>query len=219
MRSGIIRLPSMFSNRHWPNTVKLAQAIARGIMKGEIADIIIKYYKETPAEVKNSAFVPKRNTVLSNLAQGLGDTLMLTDLPKASQNTITKFTCFSTSPYFRPLMARNPFWREPDLSEQLLMVNAACWVRYTDCGNGHYLQRIRRAFRCAKDTSHFHIGLDDAPRPCVSWKGERFQKRCILHFEPGPHAQWQRKHVHPHARMLSDQSKLEIEAFIKEHKD
>ena len=189
-------------------------------MKGEIADIIIKHYKETPIVLKDGAFVPKKNVVLSNLPQGLGDTLMLTDLPKASSVTKTRWTCFSISPHFRPLMARNPYWREPELCEQMLLVNAAVWVRYADCGNGHYLQRIRRAFRCLQTWNGHHPPVDfDVPRPCVAWKGERFQNRCILHFDPGEHAQWQRQHVHPHARMLSDQSKLELEAFIREHRD
>lgn len=156
-----------------------------------------------------------RGSVLTNIASGLGDTLMLTDLPRAAKTQdkpkySPHWTCFSNSPHFRPIIARNPFWREPALPEHVYMVNAPCLIRYCDVGGGHYLQRIRRAF---------NLDVDTVPRACVRWEGERRTNRVILHFHAGPHAQWQRQHVHPHARQLGVESKHAIEAFIKSRRD
>lgn len=144
------------------------------------------------------------------MAQGLGDMMMLTDLPRASRQQGKDQTCFATSPHFRPLMKFNPFWREPTLDQQVFYANAPSLIRYTDCGNGHYLQRIRRAF---------HLDVDDVPRGFMDWSGERHSNRVCLHFTPGPHAATQKRLVHPRARELYYDTARELEAFIAMRKD
>lgn len=85
------------------------------------------------------------------------------------------------------------------------MVNAPDLVRQYDCGNGHYLQRIRRAFG---------LSVDDIPKGFLTAKPEKVPNRVIIHFEAGVHAKWQRAYIHPRARTLYDESKKELEKFI-----
>ena len=171
-------------------------------------DLILKYWRDKEGlTLPTPRIVP--GTVLTSVAMGLGDTLMLTDLPKAAVAAGQTWTSKSNSSHFLPLMAYNPSWTDPPLADQVYFANAPCLIRYRDCGNGHYLQRIRRAFG---------LSVADVPKPYVGWTGLRKPNRVILHFDPGPHAQWQRQHVHPRARSLYPTTKLELEKFISVNK-
>ena len=172
---------------------------------GREADLIVKYWREQEPVPLKPVAIPD-GAVLSSLCVGLGDTLMLTDLLRAGREAGKEVRVLSTSPHFRPLMRFNPGWKEPDQADQGLLVNAASLVRHYDCGNGHYLQRIRRAFG---------FPVEDVPRACVAWSGQRHKNRVIVHFDPGVHALWQRKTIHPNARRLLPASRAELETFIK----
>ena len=140
--------------------------------------------------------------VLTNVCQGLGDTLLITDLPRAS---IGRHQAYSYGPHFKPLMKFNPWFKEVDCKPRLLF--APDVLNRYDNGNGHYFQRLRRLFGCP---------VEALPKPCVSWKGTRFKSRVILHFEPGPHARWQQIHVHTKARQLYPETRASLERFIVE---
>lgn len=172
-------------------------------------DLLAAHYAAQTLPLRSKPRI-ERKSVLTNLPVGLGDTLMLTDLPRAAKLQGKTWTCISNSLHFRPLMARNPFWTEPKYNEQVFLVQAACLIRHCDVGGGHYLQRIRRAF---------NLDVDPVPRACIKWEGERRSNRVILHFHAGTHAIWQRQHVHPNARQLGVESKHAIEAFIQTRKD
>lgn len=181
--------------------------ITRQFRKQEPVDLIVKYYREQEAQPLKPlpSIMPN---VLSTVTMGLGDTMMLTDLPKAAAKQYRDdLTCFSGSPHFLPIMSFNPFWKQQ--KDKAFMVNAPDLVRQYDCGNGHYLQRIRRAFG---------LKVDDCPRGCIKWKGRRNPNRVILHFEPGIHVNWQRKEIHPKARHLYPETQLELERFIAQSK-
>jgi len=181
-----------------------AWAGPRGL--GPEADIIRAYWRGQ-SELPLPAVPPLEGAVLSSLCVGLGDTLMLTDIPRASKGATP---VFSASPHFRPLMKHNHWWTEPAVEQQLTLVNAPTLVRYYRTGNGHYLQRLRRAFG---------LPVEAVPRGCVEWKGKRFSNRVVMHFEPGRHALWQRLHVHPRARMLYPESRAELEKFVASRRD
>jgi len=146
------------------------------------------------------------NVCLSTVCMGLGDTVMMTDLPKAEVEQGKSIAVFSASPHFRPLMKFNPYWTEKE--DKGYMVNAPDLIRQHDCGNGHYLQRIRRAFG---------LKVEDIPRGFIAQKPEKIPNRVILHFEAGIHARWQRAFIHPQARTLYDESKKELEKFIAQN--
>jgi len=146
--------------------------------------------------------------VLTTVTQGLGDTMMMTDLPAASAKQGKQFQSFSPSRHFLPLMAYNPHYK--DVKDKAYLLNAPDLVRQYDCGNGHYLQRIRRAFG---------LGIDDKPHGFIAWKGMRSRQRVVLHFDAGVHVRWQRKKVHPRARMIYPETKLMLEQFIADNRD
>jgi hypothetical protein len=171
---------------------------------GREADLVLAYWRAQEAPVLPKAAVPEGAT-LSSLTLGLGDTLMLSDLPRAAKEQGGMARVMSVSRHFRELMRFNPNWVEPAVSEQSVLVNAASLVRHRDCGNGHYLQRIRRAFG---------FEVSDVPRGCLVWRGQRKHNRVILHFDPGPHVNWQRQNLHPNARRLMPQTRAELEKFI-----
>lgn len=143
------------------------------------------------------------NVTLSSVCMGLGDSMMLTDIPKACAEQGRFIPTFSASPHFRPLMKFNPFWKEHQ--DNAFMVNAPDLIRQYDCGNGHYLQRLRRAFG---------LQVEDIPKGFLTQKPDKVDNLVILHFEAGVHARWQRAFIHPRARTLYDESKIELEKFI-----
>lgn len=169
-------------------------------------DAILSHYRGVKAKVL-MPLRPMDGLTLSTVTQGLGDTMMLTDFPKACAQQGKKFSSFSLSPHFRELMKFNPYWKDSN-PDKAYMVNAPDLVRQYNCGNGHYIQRIRRAFG---------LKVDDIPKGSITWKGRRFPNRVILHFDAGRHALWQRKEIHPKARMLYPENKAILEAFIAAH--
>jgi len=172
--------------------------------KEDVVDLIVNHYRKQ--EAKSLKPLPEQMpSVLSTVTMGLGDTVMLTDLPRAAAQQKKDFACYSGSQHFLPLMSFNPWFKQR--ADKAFMVNAPDLVRQYDCGNGHYLQRIRRAFG---------LKVDDCPRGCIAWRGSRSPNRVILHFEPGVHVNWQRKTIHPKARHLYSDTKIELEKFIRE---
>lgn len=179
----------------------LTRSITR---KQDVVDLIVNHYRQQPAKPLKP--LPEQMpTTLSTVTMGLGDTMMMTDMPRAAHQQGKDLTCFSGSPHFLQLMSFNPFWKQH--TDKAFMVNAPDMVRQYDCGNGHYLQRIRRAFG---------LKINDCPRGCLNWRGTRGSRRVILHFEPGVHVNWQRKEIHPKARHLYADTKSELEKFIME---
>jgi hypothetical protein len=165
---------------------------------------ILEYWRSQEPLPLKKVRIPDA-AILSTLTIGLGDTMMLTDIPRAARQQSKSIATFSISQHFRPLMAFNPFWKEPGQPDQAILVNAPSLVRFHECGNGHYLQRLRRAFG---------LEVDDAPRGCIHWEGQRHKDRVLLHFDPGQHVNWQRKTIHPRARMLYPETRSELEKFI-----
>lgn len=133
---------------------------------------------------------------------------MLTDLPRAAAAREELITVFSTSQFFKTLMRFNPHYREGITP---FCIAADVLVDQYDLGNGHYIQRLRRAYG---------YEVEDKPRGCLTATGaQRASRRVALHFEAGAHSDWQRQHIHPQARLLSTETKAVIQQFISAHGD
>lgn len=168
-------------------------------------DRILTFYRNVNATAKQHC--PNlREQVLTNTPRGMGDTLLLTSLLRAAadQNTIRYIE--SQSAYFQSLVQFNPFYVSPGPGER---VAADVLQRRYDMGNGHFMQRLQRAF-----------GLEPElrPRGVLKVSGDRKSNRVALHFEAGDaHAAWQRVFVHPRARQLYPESRVLIQTFINSH--
>ncbi len=137
----------------------------------------------------------------------MGDAVILSDLPRAGHQNDRSMSVFSPSEHFQTIMSFNPYY-EPRLTP----FSAIADVLYHsfDLGNGHLIQRLRRAYG---------LPIDLQPQGCIEVAGRTTLPRIVLHFEAGAHAEWQRRHIRPDARILSDTSKEAIEALISARPD
>jgi hypothetical protein len=141
---------------------------------------------------------------LTNTGHGLGDTVVLTDLPRAAKQAKLSASVFSQARYFRTLMSFNPYLEDSVLP---FWVSAEQICLNFQLGNGHIIQRLRRAFG---------FPVDYKPMGClVVQNAETVSGRVVLHFEPGQHVRWQREHVHPRAREIYPENMLKIQRFVR----
>lgn len=168
-----------------------------------VEDQIVAHYRSVTALRLKPLRPVVTSDVLSTTCQGLGDTMMLTDLPAAAAKQAKHWQSFSSSRHFLPLMSFNPYYQ--DVKDKAYLMNAPDLVRQYDCGNGHYLQRLRRVFG---------LKIEDRPSGFLYWHGQRNRVRVILHFDPGVHVQWQRKVLHKRARMIYTETREALKAFV-----
>jgi hypothetical protein len=168
---------------------------------------ILANYRDRPT--RNRPRLPRLldAMTLTTSAHGLGDAVILGDLPRAGHQNDRKMTVFAPSEHFQTIMSFNPFY-VAGLTP--FCVFADRLYHAFDLGNGHLIQRLRRAYG---------LPIEDKPRGSVEVEGRVTQPRVVIHFEAGAHAEWQRAHVHPEARQLSAASKVEIERFIARRTD
>lgn len=102
------------------------------------------------------------------------------------------------NPYYR--YGVHPFW-----------VSACLVCQEYDLGNGHFLQRLRRAYGFVPELR---------PHPCLEVAiEERLPGGVILHLEAGPWAEWQRQNVHARAREIYPESLRVLQKFIRFRRD
>lgn len=160
--------------------------------------------------------------------QGLGDVMMTTDIPVAANRYSRNIPIWSASPHFNPVIRcgcvwsrpldMRPFdgywhpepgdrptwrlWEQPDT-----MLNLPDVSRRWDSGNGHTLQRLRRAFR---------LPVENKPKGYLGEATLKYHNRVILHFEPAVgNMRWQQEHVHPSARRLYPKTQEHLERWIR----
>lgn len=147
-------------------------------------------------------------------ARGLGDCLMLTDLPHAAKEVSRVAHVWAHSPYFIEVMKYHPSYQFTDVDCGVVNPFLVDVLRLNECydlGNGHQLQRLRRAWR---------LPVDLKPAPAMKRSMSQVHGRVILHFDASPkNVNWQRKHWHPRMRELYSESKIELEKFIKSRRD
>lgn len=163
---------------------------------------IIAHYSRREARAKPRLPMALDGMTLSTSAFGIGDAVILSDLPRAGHQNDRFMSIFSPSEHFQTLMSFNPYYKP-----RLTPFCAIADVLYLsfDLGNGHVIQRLRRAYG---------LPIDLKPRGCIEVPGRTRRSRIALHFEAGAQAEWQRRHIRPDARILSSFSRAAIEALI-----
>ena len=171
-------------------------------------DAIIKYYRNV-VPIKRRPMPAKIPRLATVIPTGLGDNMMLTDLVYASWLNRRKIRVCSSSRHLDSLMAFNPYY-EAAQNWASQPINLPEAISEYDCGNGHYLQRIRRLF---------DLPVDDLPKGFLKVTAVKDPALVVLHFDPGVHSEWQRRHIHPRARFIYQQTRAALEQFIKSRRD
>lgn len=168
------------------------------------ADVILKHYRNIlPKARKPVSFDPWESS-LTNGPLGLGDCILLSDLPYAAG---------------RPFGVHSHSKAWPSV-EGLLKVGTGPyldkWIRADveymtkDLGNGHLYQRLRRLY-----------GLEPELKPHgkLNRTSPMIKNRVALHFDAGKHQSWQIKHVHPRARIVYPENLKIIQEWIDSRPD
>ena len=172
---------------------------------GSDVDNIIQFYKgqESARKIK----LPNRqmDTVITT-PEGLGDALILSGLPSEGLKAGRDIKIWAPFKGFPELSKFIPKYGPATYS--LDRVIADVWQREFDMGNGHLIQRLQRA-----------ASLPHAlkPMPVLEVAGILKPGRVAIHLEPGRHALWQRRNVHPKARCIYDHTAVGLKTFIKAH--
>lgn len=178
-----------------------------------IKDKIIWFYKNRPKSVRTSIKINLDVYGITNINTGLGDQMILTDLPKSAHLANKKICVRSSSKeFFSTLVSLNSYFNM-DYTKFMYM-DVSSLVLWYDCGNGHIIQRLQKI--CG-------LPITLKPMGCLDKidKNNKKENRVILHFEPSVPAPWQpQMNVnHPKARKLYPYNKEILEKFIEERSD
>lgn len=175
-------------------------------------DLILRFYGGAVGKRKSRCPDDLATAALSNTPRGLGDTVLLSHLPRAGarQGKPRFIHCRSDEHvHFDVLNQFNPYYLP---AGDRRIVCADVLQHSVDMGNGHFMQRLQRAF-----------GLEPEIRPAgclVCPDVLKKQGRVLLHFDAGaPHASWQRLNLHPRARQLYPENRAVIQEFINSRPD
>lgn len=147
-----------------------------------------------------------RDVTLTMTGSSLGDAVVATALARSAARAGREIAIHVPGSSFAVLRGFLPY---------PLLPPATFWVagdglRFDfDLGNGHFIQRLQRAFGFAPD-----------PRPhgCVAVDGvATVPGRVAVHLEAGPHRTWQQANVHPRAREVYPEHLTMIERFARRH--
>lgn len=142
---------------------------------------------------------------ITNLNNGLGDTISITNLPYAAYQEGKIIHVHSNSPYFKTLIDKNRYYEL--CNDGKTFTRAEILQGNYDCGNGHFFQRLERA--CGLKPSLLPSGYIIPP----NINEIKFQNRIVLHLSVGAHAINQ-THIHPRARQLYPEHKETLQRFI-----
>jgi hypothetical protein len=149
------------------------------------------YRRQKPAVREKWQPLDPKHVCLTNTVPGLGDTAMLTDIEHAAHSIGQMAYATSQSPHWGPLMDHCPTHVNKWFPVRVCLPGAH---RKWGLGPGHLLQRARRMF-----------GLPQVAVPkgnLVVPGVEKVPGRICFHTAAGPQAEWQRRNVHPRARIL-----------------
>ncbi len=200
----ILQTTGFFENKVRPSIHKPAIKIEGARIS---VDDIVRFYADHPGSSKpkfGSLFDPEKYT-LTNTPTGMGDSVMMTDLPRAAALARRSGSCYLSSTHFRDIIQYNPYY--VDKHHPVWLSLSSMQIGY-DLGPGHNFQKTRRMF-----------GLPVDPRPsgCIIVPGVEKRNRVSLHFEPGVHANAQRVIYHPRAREVYPENLNIIRQFIAAH--
>jgi hypothetical protein len=169
---------------------------------------IIDFYSSRDPRRTLPFGAPLAEITLTNTALGIGDTVVLSALPRAALAEGKDVSIYSASEHFDTLCSFNPYFQ---FRLYTFHACASSLVYNYNLGNGHYVQRLQRAFGLTPERE---------PRGCIVVSGSsKWAQNVVVHLEPGRWAEWQRVHIHPRAREIYPETKLAIQQFIDARKD
>lgn len=129
-----------------------------------------------------------REKNLTNSPCGIGDSLIMSAIPKMAAQAGRKHGIFHNAPHFDELSL---FIENFQKTPQVNALAADKLQRIYDMGAGHFIQRLQRAFGYTPDI---------LPKAGIVCHGQKVPGRIAVHLAAGRHATWQRQYVHPKAR-------------------
>jgi hypothetical protein len=167
---------------------------------------ILKFYRSADIVSKPELAFSLAQLTLTNTPLGIGDTVVLGALPRVAAAFGRKVSIYSHSGWFKALTNFNPYYTEGFTP---FWVAADALSHSYDLGNGHFIQRIQRAFGFRPELRpHGCIVVPDA---------QMIPGRVVFHFEAGAHAKWQRENVHPRARQVYPETMDVLQRFVHQH--
>jgi hypothetical protein len=167
---------------------------------------ILAFYRRESSQPKDPLPCPLTNFTLMNKNPGLGDTVIITDLPRIAARHGRREYIYSGSQYFRPLTAFNPYY-QPGLAP--FFADADLLNCVYSLGNGHFIQRLQRAYGFEPDL---------LPSGCVQVETAIRPGRVVFHFEPGRSARDQ-KHFHPLPRQIYVENMQVLQRLVHNRRD
>jgi hypothetical protein len=171
-------------------------------------DLIRRFYREQTPTRKPRLQTDLRGFTACTRHTGLGDTLMLSALPRAAAQAGQAVSLFAPGPSFATLCAHNPFYR-PQVDTFCALTDRL--LHGYNLGGGHFIQRLERAWR---------LPVDLLPRPClVLPRITRDGRRVVFHFGPGgeQNLRAQRRLIHPRAREIYPPVREALQQFVDGH--
>jgi hypothetical protein len=173
------------------------------------ADYVRNFWRDKrPVRRLPAPILDPAEFTLTNTPQGLGDSILLTHHALACAEAKVPGHAYTPAPHWPVLRDFCP-WLPPTHVPRFVSLCDA--VASWDLGPGHNVQRCRRLF-----------GLPAGPvlparrRPLFA-DVVPLGHRVSLHFDAGPHADWQRQHLHPRARQLYPENRVVVREFIEAH--
>lgn len=164
---------------------------------------IRSYYSNIPDKFVSLTEKIPEDTLLYNLNNGIGDSLMLFLFDEFTQNT-KNITVQYNSNIAENLKSFNPYIYSirNDKSDKSLFI---CEIQDKIRFPGHFLQNIQYCL---------DIPIQDIPKPKLTNNIKTIKNRVVLTFDRGAHGAFQ-TNIHPRPRILYEEHKYTIEQFIK----
>lgn len=172
--------------------------------------VIRRFYDDQTSATKLPLKMELGGFTACTTPTGLGDTLMLSVLPRASAQVGKTSSIYALSSCFETLCSFNPFYRSQ--LEPFFAFSDKLIYGY-NLGGGHFTQRLERAW---------DLPVDLVPRPCLVVAGARVHRNSVvLHLGPGreKNLKRQRQSVHPRAREVYPETRDVLQRFIKAHSE
>ena len=168
------------------------------------ADVITKHFQKIIPKPRQPVDFDPWQFSLTNGPQGLGDCVLLSDMPNRAGRPLGVHSHSGAWPAVEGLLktGSGPYldkWLRADVA---YMSN--------NLGNGHLFQRLRRLYGLKTDPKPF--GKLNRTSPMV-------KNRVALHFDAGRHQRWQQEHIHPRARIVYPENVKIIQNWINSRPD
>jgi len=168
------------------------------------ADILHNHYRNILPHARKPVDFNPWEYSLTNGPHGLGDCVILSDLPYASPRPFGVHSHSGAWPAVEGLLqvGTGPYL------DKWLRVDAT--YAQHNLGNGHLFQRLRRLYG---------LGVSEKPFGKLRRESPVVSGRVALHFDAGVHQNWQKEHIHPRAREVYPENLNIIQQFIDSRPD